>query len=106
MKTAGVKFGWTGGGGFDICVSSHVLLNFTYLYVDLEDSHTGQDFFFEGGGPPREFEVLRALRATTLPCVPGWSELQNSKKVKKFLQTAALVFPMPPFCFSGKIRSQ
>lgn len=34
-----VKVGWTAGGGFDICVSEHWILNFTYLYIDLGDSN-------------------------------------------------------------------
>jgi outer membrane immunogenic protein len=53
----GVKFGWTGGGGIDFCITRHVILGFTYLYVDLEDTHTGQSFSFIGSGPPRTFDV-------------------------------------------------
>jgi outer membrane immunogenic protein len=53
-----VKFGWTGGAGIDFCVTQHIILNFTYLYVDLEDSHAGNDISFIGSGPPRTFDVL------------------------------------------------
>jgi len=51
-----VRGGWTAGGGIDICLSQHWMLNFTYLYVDLGDSSasssifgtTGQGRTFEG----------------------------------------------------------
>jgi len=33
-----VEVGWTVGGGIEFCVSEHVILNFTYLYMDLGDS--------------------------------------------------------------------
>src|SRR6266404_2975959 len=32
-----IRGGWTGGGGFDFCLTPHIILNFTYLYVDLGD---------------------------------------------------------------------
>jgi len=41
----GVQGGWTGGGGFDFCLSQHWTLNFTYLYVDLGDSSASSSFF-------------------------------------------------------------
>lgn len=53
-----VKVGWTGGAGIDFCVTQHIILSFTYLYVNLEDSHVGNDISFIGGGPPRTFDVL------------------------------------------------
>lgn len=53
----GVKFGWTGGGGIDFCVTPHIILNFTYLYVDLEDTNAGESISFIGSGPPRTFDV-------------------------------------------------
>jgi outer membrane immunogenic protein len=42
----GIRGGWTGGGGFDFCLSQHWVLNFTYLYVDLGDEHVGTSFVF------------------------------------------------------------
>jgi len=33
-----IRGGWTGGGGVDFCLTNHIILNFTYLYVDLGDS--------------------------------------------------------------------
>jgi outer membrane immunogenic protein len=41
-----VRGGWTGGGGIDICLSQHWILNFTYLYVDLGDEHVGNSVVF------------------------------------------------------------
>jgi len=40
------SLGWTAGAGFDYCITHHIILNFTYLYVDLEDSsiHDTLDF--------------------------------------------------------------
>jgi outer membrane immunogenic protein len=32
-----IRGGWTGGAGFDFCLTPHIILNFTYLYVDLGD---------------------------------------------------------------------
>lgn len=34
------RVGWTVGGGLEFCLSRHILLNFTYLYIDLGDEHT------------------------------------------------------------------
>jgi opacity protein-like surface antigen len=42
----GIRGGWTGGGGFDFCISSHWTLDFTYLYVDLGNEHVGTSFVF------------------------------------------------------------
>ncbi|MEY2525637.1 MAG: outer rane immunogenic protein [Verrucomicrobiota bacterium] len=46
----GIKFGWTAGAGMDFCLSQHVILNFTYLYTDLEDNN-GTSEFHETSGP-------------------------------------------------------
>jgi outer membrane immunogenic protein len=45
----GVKFGWTAGAGIDFCLSHHWILNFTYLYTDLEDSDTSTEIHAESG---------------------------------------------------------
>lgn len=39
-----VRVGWTVGGGLEFCLSRHISLNFTYLYIDLGDEHTEQEF--------------------------------------------------------------
>lgn len=52
-----VKFGWTAGAGVDFCVSQHVILSFTYLYVDLADSSTSNDSSFIGSVEPRTFDT-------------------------------------------------
>src|SRR3984893_444739 len=41
-----VRGGWTGGGGIDICLSQHWILNFTYLYVDLGDESVRTNVLF------------------------------------------------------------
>jgi outer membrane immunogenic protein len=53
----GIKFGWTGGGGIEFCVTSHVTLSFTYLYTDLEDGHAGNDISFVSDDIPRSFDT-------------------------------------------------
>ncbi|MEY2536709.1 MAG: outer rane immunogenic protein [Verrucomicrobiota bacterium] len=40
----GVAFGWTAGAGIDFCLTEHIILNFTYLYVDLGDSSASSSF--------------------------------------------------------------
>jgi outer membrane immunogenic protein len=50
-----VRGGWTAGGGIDICLSQHWMLNFTYLYVDLGDS-SARSFIFGTTGQGRTFE--------------------------------------------------
>jgi outer membrane immunogenic protein len=52
-----LKFGWTAGAGLDFCVSEHITLNFTYLYVDLEDSHARDDISFVSDDIPRSFDT-------------------------------------------------
>ncbi len=44
----GINFGWTAGAGLDFCLSQHITLNFTYLYVDLEDSNASANAVFIG----------------------------------------------------------
>jgi len=41
-----IRGGWTGGAGIDFCLTPHIILNFTYLYVDLgdESAQTNVDF--------------------------------------------------------------
>lgn len=51
----GIKFGWTAGAGIDFCLTPHVILGFTYLYVDLADSDASNSISFLGSGPPRQF---------------------------------------------------
>ena len=41
-----VRGGWTAGGGIDICLAQHWILNFTYLYVDLGNQSAGTDITF------------------------------------------------------------
>jgi outer membrane immunogenic protein len=53
----GVKFGWTAGAGIDFCLTHHVILNFTYLYTDLEDTDASTTLSFFGSGPPRTFDT-------------------------------------------------
>ena len=40
-----IRGGWTVGGGFDICLSQHWMLNFTYLYMDLGDKSASTNVF-------------------------------------------------------------
>ena len=47
------RVGWTVGGGLEFCLSPHILLNFTYLYVDLGDRHTRTRF----GPVSEDFEI-------------------------------------------------
>ena len=48
-----VRVGWTVGGGLEFCLSPHISLTFTYLYVDLGDEHERTLF-----GPAQEdFEI-------------------------------------------------
>ena len=42
---ADIRGGWTVGGGFDICLSQHWMLNFTYLYMDLGDETASTNVF-------------------------------------------------------------
>jgi outer membrane immunogenic protein len=53
----GIKFGWTGGGGVEFCVTQHVSLNFTYLYTDLDDGNAGSDISFTSDSIPRTFDA-------------------------------------------------
>lgn len=39
-----VSVGWTAGAGIDFCLTQHVILNFTYLYVDLGDASASSTF--------------------------------------------------------------
>lgn len=39
-----VEFGWTAGAGIDFCLTERVILNFTYLYVDLGDASASDSF--------------------------------------------------------------
>ena len=55
--------GWTAGGGVDICLTEHFILNFTYLYMDLGRDRTGSGLSHLAnpnsdiqGNPP--FEIL------------------------------------------------
>jgi outer membrane immunogenic protein len=41
-----IRGGWTGGGGIDFCLTQNIILNFTYLYVDLGTASTGTNFAF------------------------------------------------------------
>ena len=46
----GVDVGWTAGAGVDFCLTDHIILNFTYLYVDLGDSSASS--VFSGASAP------------------------------------------------------
>lgn len=55
------SIGWTAGAGLDICLTHHIILNFTYLYVDLENSSVRQEFNFIGDttdGGARHFDSI------------------------------------------------
>ena len=56
----GIKFGWTGGGGFEFCLTQHVSLTFTYLYVDLEDGDDETIFSFVSPAVTRSFDARTA----------------------------------------------
>ncbi len=55
VRDRGVKFGWTAGAGVDFCVTQHIILSFTYLYIDLADTNTSSDISFVGSVEPRTF---------------------------------------------------
>lgn len=65
-----IRFGWTVGGGIDVCVSEHWILNVTYLYVDLQNAdlfttrraaNEGDTFDFTGHADANfNVHVLRA----------------------------------------------
>jgi outer membrane immunogenic protein len=58
----GIRGGWTGGAGFDFCLTNHWILNFTYLYVDLGDESASSSFF--GTSPQgRTFDSTTRARA-------------------------------------------
>ena len=59
---SGIRGGWTGGGGFDFCISQHWMLNFTYLYVDLGDASVRSPIFLTSG-KGRTFDSLTRTRA-------------------------------------------
>jgi outer membrane immunogenic protein len=58
-----IRWGWTGGGGFEFCLTRHVSLAFTYLYVDLEAAHDQTVFGFFSDSIPRRFDAV--ARAST-----------------------------------------
>jgi outer membrane immunogenic protein len=45
----GIRGGWTAGAGVDFCLTNHIILNFTYLYVDLGDTSVGTNVFVTSG---------------------------------------------------------
>ena len=53
----GIKCGWTGGGGLEFCLTRHVSLSFTYLYIDLDDGHASTTFGFFSDSIPRRFDA-------------------------------------------------
>src|SRR5205807_2209461 len=63
-----IRGGWTGGGGFDFCLTPHIILNFTYLYIDLGDESAQTNVAFLSGvtarrGGQRSFESDTRVRA-------------------------------------------
>ncbi len=61
-SNSGIRGGWTGGGGFDFCLSQHWMLNFTYLYVDLGDA-TSSSLISLTSGQGRTFDSETRARA-------------------------------------------
>ena len=57
-----IRGGWTGGGGFDFCLTPHIILNFTYLYVDLGDESARTNVFVTSG-QGRTFDSETRVRA-------------------------------------------
>jgi outer membrane immunogenic protein len=57
-----IRGGWTGGAGFDFCLTPHIILNFTYLYVDLGDESAGTNVFVTSG-QGRTFDSETRVRA-------------------------------------------
>lgn len=58
-----VEFGWTAGGGFDICLTHHVILNFTYLYVDLGDKSASTSFITTSPNGADTFTGVTSVRS-------------------------------------------
>lgn len=56
------RTGWTAGGGFDFCVSPRVILNLTYLYMDLgnKNARTREFSFGDEGEDSIDFAVGQA----------------------------------------------
>jgi outer membrane immunogenic protein len=59
-----VRVGWTVGGGLEFCLSRHISLNFTYLYIDLGDENTQQEFGPVLGEFKGEVEGVDFVRAS------------------------------------------
>jgi outer membrane immunogenic protein len=56
-EVGGNRWGWTAGGGFEVCVTHHIGLTVQYLYTNLENTHVSFDHSFTGTGAPRLFEA-------------------------------------------------
>jgi outer membrane immunogenic protein len=60
-STNDINAGWTAGGGFDICLTEHWILNLTYLYVDLGDQDASATHFGPVTGGPRNAFTAEAV---------------------------------------------
>jgi outer membrane immunogenic protein len=57
-----IRGGWTAGAGVDFCLTNHIILNFTYLYVDLGDESARTNVFVTSG-QGRTFDSETRARA-------------------------------------------
>ncbi|MEY2545563.1 MAG: outer rane immunogenic protein [Verrucomicrobiota bacterium] len=56
-ETRDQRWGWTGGGGVEFCITPHVSFNVTYLFTNLENTNLGSEISFTGTGAPRFFHA-------------------------------------------------